>query len=248
MEPATDFLRVGDNYSTSLAQDLIYSDTEIFVNDASILPQPDPEGGVPGVVFVNGERITYYRNYINEVVAWTANTAYGNSAVISYDSSTYVTTANVAANTVFDTSKVRSVFSANALGQIRRGTWGTAAANVISTGRAINDGSPQTQRVPNTTFGTTTLSSNLTVGNAYVRTILAGTTLVTSNIWQNPGAGTAADGTGFSGGTTVQILFLKDQPSESEASLAQLPVGTLTNEVGTDALVNEAGTNVIIKE
>jgi len=64
----------------------------------------------------------------------------------------------------------------------------------------------------------------------------------------NAGSTTAADGTGFDGAVTEQVLFLKQQASESQASLAELPVGTLSNEIGTQALINEAGTDVIIKE
>ena len=244
----TNFLRIADSYSTTTAKELLRSDTEIFLNNTDILITPDLGLNDPGVIFINGERITYWRNYASEVVDWTANTAYVDSAVIRYDSNVYVATATISANAVFDTGNVRAIFSANAIGQIRRGTWGTATANIVPNGSSVTDGTPKTQRVPNTAFGTTTLSSNLTVGNAYVRTILAGTTLVTSTTWQNPGTGTAADGTGFSGGETVQILFLKGQPADHEADLIDLPAGTLTTELGTSALITEALDDVIIKE
>jgi len=81
-----------------------------------------------------------------------------------------------------------------------------------------------------------------------VRTITAGTTLVTSNIWQNPGVGTAADGTGFYGADTEQVLFLKEQAADDLANLAQLPAGTISNEAGTDALLTEITGDVIITE
>jgi hypothetical protein len=200
------------------------------------------------VVYINGERIHFWRNYSAEVVNWTANTAYGNTAVIRYDSNVYVTTANVSANAVFDTANVRAIFSANAIGQIRRGTWQTAITNVIANGTSVVDGSDKTQKVPNSGFGNVTLASNLTVGNAYVRTILAGTTLVTSNTWQNPGTVTAADGTGFNGGVTEQILFLKEQAADREAEIAELPGETMTTELGTDALITEDLADVITTE
>ena len=244
----TDFLRIADNYSTTTAQEVARDDTEIFVNDASVLSTPNRALNDPGVVYINGERIHYWRNYSAEVVNWTANTAYGNTAVIRYDSNVYVTTANVSANAVFDTANVRAIFSANAIGQIRRGTWQTAITNVIANGTSVVDGSDKTQKVPNSGFGNVTLASNLTVGNAYVRTILAGTTLVTSNTWQNPGTGTAADGTGFNGGITEQILFLKEQAADREAEIAELPGETMITELGTDALITEDLVDVITTE
>ena len=54
------YTRIADNYSTFLNQDLNITDTEIHVYDSSILPTPSTDNAVPGVIYVNGERITYY--------------------------------------------------------------------------------------------------------------------------------------------------------------------------------------------
>jgi hypothetical protein len=43
-----------------LAANLSLTDTTIQVTDASKLATPSPNGGQPGVVYINGERITYY--------------------------------------------------------------------------------------------------------------------------------------------------------------------------------------------
>ena len=100
-------------------------------------------------------------------------------------------------------------------------------------------------------FSNVVVSSDFTVnvGNAYTRTITAGTVLTTSNIWLNPGTAgnTAADGTGFDGATTTQVSFLKGIPAENAASLDQLPAGTLALENGLDALFTESEF-AIIKE
>ena len=244
----TTFLRMADSATTTTTQPVGIFDTEIFVADASVLVTPDVSKNAPGVVYINGERLHYWRNYNSEVVDWLPNRSYGNTAVIRYNDNVYVTTSYVTANTVFDTANVRPIFSSNAIGQVRRGVWHTARKGVIPTGSSVIDGTPSTQEVPNSGFGNVTLASNLTVGNAYVRTITAGTTLVTSNIWQNPGVGTAADGTGFYGADTEQVLFLKEQAADDLANLAQLPAGTISNEAGTDALLTEITGDVIITE
>jgi len=48
------------------------------------------------------------------------------------------------------------------------------------------------------------------VGTAGTVTIAANVTLITANVWQNHGATTATDGTGFNGAITPQVLFLKN--------------------------------------
>jgi hypothetical protein len=56
----TTYLRIADANTTKLVLPLLITDTEIFVEDASKLPTPNPTDAVPGVVFINAERITYY--------------------------------------------------------------------------------------------------------------------------------------------------------------------------------------------
>lgn len=56
----TVFLRLADTYSTKLASPLNLTDEVIHVEDASKLPTPDAYNLMPGVVFVNSERIVYY--------------------------------------------------------------------------------------------------------------------------------------------------------------------------------------------
>ena len=60
MNDTVSYNRLSSDESTVLAQNLSLTDTEIFVEDASNLAEPNPELGIPGVVFVNAERITYY--------------------------------------------------------------------------------------------------------------------------------------------------------------------------------------------
>ena len=54
------YIRIDESATTKLAVNLEITDTEIFVYDSSVLPEPAGAGAQPGVVFINGERITYY--------------------------------------------------------------------------------------------------------------------------------------------------------------------------------------------
>lgn len=54
------YIAVRQSSTANLAQDLTLTANTIVVDDASRLTTPNPSGAVPGVVFINGERITYY--------------------------------------------------------------------------------------------------------------------------------------------------------------------------------------------
>lgn len=72
MQPATGFrifkdmlnnfeyYRIASDNITTLAQDLNIADTTVYVVDASILPTPNKNAGNPGVIMIDGERITYW--------------------------------------------------------------------------------------------------------------------------------------------------------------------------------------------
>jgi len=58
------YYRISAESSTVLTQDLLLSDTVMHVSDASVLPAPDASRANPGIVYVNGEMITYYERDI----------------------------------------------------------------------------------------------------------------------------------------------------------------------------------------
>ena len=53
------YKRLGDVAPLKLAKDLATLDKEIFLDDASKLSQPDKNSSIPGILFINGERIEY---------------------------------------------------------------------------------------------------------------------------------------------------------------------------------------------
>ena len=91
------FYRISNAYTTTLARDLLITDDKIFVTDGTRLPTPNRDAGNPGVIFVNGEKITYYRNYAQETItAWTANaTAIPTDTLTSFNGNIYLTLGNV---------------------------------------------------------------------------------------------------------------------------------------------------------
>ena len=57
----TQYLGIGIDHQTALAQDLAIDDAVIYVQDSSKLSFPGISSNQPGVIFVDGERITYWQ-------------------------------------------------------------------------------------------------------------------------------------------------------------------------------------------
>ena len=55
------YYRISAAGTTTLAQALEITDEEILVTNVAALPQPNPAAAKPGVVYINGEKITYYQ-------------------------------------------------------------------------------------------------------------------------------------------------------------------------------------------
>ena len=116
----TGYLRISSANATALTSQLTINDSEIYVADATKLSAPDKLTATPGVVFINGERITYYRNYSSEVTTWTANTSYTSGSILSYGNvitfssaitanrGEYIAQANIGANAIVTANVINS--------------------------------------------------------------------------------------------------------------------------------------------
>jgi hypothetical protein len=65
-----EYTRISAAQSTVLTQALLPGDQFIHVAEAIKLPTPDDQHVRPGVIFINSERITYYRNYASDAAEW----------------------------------------------------------------------------------------------------------------------------------------------------------------------------------
>jgi hypothetical protein len=75
-----EYLRLCKDNTTTTVLPALPTDTKIYVNDASVLPYVEPTSEYPGVVFIGGERITYWEvnleeNYITGLRRATNGTA-----------------------------------------------------------------------------------------------------------------------------------------------------------------------------
>ena len=160
------FYRITNANVTTLTSNLAMTDSSIFVADASKLPAPNLVHNRPGIVYINGEKITYWRNYATEEkTPWTSALALTSIAIgnlITYSSNVYITTGNVYdANGTFANILANvQLVDANTLTQIRRGVDGTYTPSLHLANLRVVDSNYQ-QFVPNSYV----ISSNVGASN-----------------------------------------------------------------------------------
>ena len=168
MNGNVEYARISNLATATLTANLGITDTAIHISDASIFPAANPVFGIPGVVFINGEKIHYYQKYdtskMATAVPWAANVDYRTGSLVSgINSNVYLVLGNVYANAsaYINTANLQLV-TLNTLAQIRRGVDGTGLPNVHLANSRVVDSSLQ-QFVPNTSSNTSTITGNLTV-------------------------------------------------------------------------------------
>ena len=167
MNQAREFRRISNAASTILTANLTIANTAIFVANVSALPDPSPSLANPGIIFINGEKIHYYKKYSSSVLAsaaaWAANTDFTVDTLVSNISgaNTYIVTGNIYANSnaYINTANLQQVY-ANTVSQLRRGVDGTGVANVHIAGSRVVDSSLD-QLIPNIAPNTATITGNL---------------------------------------------------------------------------------------
>jgi hypothetical protein len=198
MQHERSYYRISNQNTTQLASDLSMTDTTINLVDATRVPLPNPSSGVPGVIFINGEKIIYWRNYALENPApWQPNIALPTGSLISYTGNLYIATGNVYALNFANVAQANiSQVNRNTLAQIRRGVDGTSTANVHLAGSRVIDSSIL-QLIPDTSVASSTVNQATTyqvTGNvAYGITTTSNisvnvgdiiTNLTTVDLWQ----------------------------------------------------------------
>jgi hypothetical protein len=145
------FYRIASANITTLSSNLNLTDSDIYVVNASILPLPNTGQNTPGIVFINGEKITYWRNYALEPkTAWSSNVVVTTNTLITYNGNIYLTTGNVYAAYFANILSNVTQVAANTLSQIRRGVDGTYSPAIQLANSRVVDSSIQ-QFIPNST-------------------------------------------------------------------------------------------------
>jgi hypothetical protein len=205
------YYRINGANTTVLTANLNYTDSNIYVADASLMPAPNPDGARPGVIYINGEKIYYYRNIAKEVKPWVANVVYAATDIVSYLGNTYIAAnanANVTGST-FNMSNVKLI-ETNVLTQLRRGVDGTGIANTHVTGSRVVD-SGLDQLVPGRAHELTWLNAPSAGGDAFQTD--SGDFIVDNFasyiVTSSAEVDAVTDGAGLEGSSTLQARFIK---------------------------------------
>jgi hypothetical protein len=197
MNDGYQYMTVAPSSSTILRANLAIDDTTIQVDDATKLFNPSPSGPNPGVIFIEGERITYWinesgTNTLRNIRRGTGGTGIkahtlgtpvvdGSSVVLVPQSDNYTWTPN--ANVTSETTSTAGFTFLAGTEYIRSNLW-------------LNQ-------------GTGLITSDLSVefqGNLLANVI---TTEDVNSITTNQAVDSPADGAGLYASTKIQAVFIK---------------------------------------
>ena len=210
-----EYFRIRESNTTVLAANLLPTDTHIYVEDISKIPPVGPNATKPGVIYVNGEKITYWGHVAYDSRSWVANVEYANSDVVRYEGVGYTAAnANVTlTGTEFPIGNAQ-VVSLNALTRLHRGSEGTGIPLVHTAGTQVQDSS-ENQRLPVDAHKFTWLNDGIIAtkdlltsdGDYLVDYLKSNIVARTADVESAPT--TATDGAGLEGSTTRWADFLR---------------------------------------
>ena len=229
------FLRLDSSATTSLAANLTLTDTVIEVDDATKLPEPSGVGAVPGVIFINGERIVYYAkdnetNTLSQLRRGTSGTGArthlvgdividGSQSQLVIDSTVRqwyagnvgTGTINVAANSTTITGTGTQFTTELTEGGnifLSDGRYVGMISSITTDTEAIVSELPIINAIDATFEYSTDVVATTTSGDSY--TFYSNTAYLRSNLWYASGEGTATNGGGLFTGNTIQAQFIRE--------------------------------------
>jgi hypothetical protein len=228
----TSYLRYSGANTTYLAQDLAITDAEIHVVNGDILQIPLPGQNIPGVVWIQGERIEYFTKTKN-TLGQLRRTTLGTGAKELYLSGTTVVdqgknqaipyTENVISDT-FITANTTSYLLVN-VDPVQ--STATNSIEVFYAGRKLNkftsithnsalaydSGENNSDTYYDPEFTINTLTNTLILRDLPELDKKLLVVQKQAELWYNLGLGTATDGTGLLDSTTPQARFLLEKQS-----------------------------------
>jgi hypothetical protein len=182
MRDNTAVYRLNESTTTFLTQTLTWTDDVIYVNDASVLGEPNLDAAIFGVLTVNGERITYReRDLENNTVSGLRRGTAGTGMHIQHEASSVVT----------DLSR------GNAIPRVYEGSKRWKLADEYDAGSIVYHG--VNYYIANVSVPANTDITNTTYWKLY------------DEIWYESGTGTASNGVPLQDQNTLVARFLQSR-------------------------------------
>jgi hypothetical protein len=140
-----DYLGIGTSTTTKLTRDLLVTDEWIYVDSVDVFSQPDPVRAVPGVLFIGGERITFYIiDFINQRIGQIRRATNGTGAPAVHMAETnvydggYQVEIPYARDSYFATRKPTTVVKLNSSGAVDSTLLSVPDTNSIRIGMLVS--------------------------------------------------------------------------------------------------------------
>lgn len=206
--------------TTTLSQDFNYNDTRIYLTDINAIYPPQPALKKPGMIYINGELIKFYRinreqGYIENPIRAVDDTAHANvhlagSTVIDQSPFLTIPGTQIVQTEDFDFSKKQPILKPTFTVKT---TDPDVAKDHIEVYRGIN-------QLNSDEYALTLIP---TVGGSKVEISLANAAnfpdgwklivkYIEDKIWLNAGVGSVTNGTGLAGANTMPATFIKQFP------------------------------------
>lgn len=208
----TFFKRISSDNTTTLAAALAEDATSIIVADAGRLASP-PGGSIPGVIFIDKERIEYFNKANNTLTQLRRGTL--GTAIRTHASGTQVVDASGSQSVPY----AETVFTKTSLSDGSTAQFPTSIAaasanelDVFVGGRRLahisEDGSTANFAVDGSTANV--VLATVPAANVQVKVMQK-----RGKVWYTNGAGTASDGKGLQKSTTNQARFIAGEPTNA---------------------------------
>jgi len=216
-----DYEAVAGIASTTLAQDLAWDDTKIYVTSLDGLSVPNPSKGKPCYVYVNGEKISYYQidqqeNYLHQIRRGIGGT--GTPLVHQADSKLYNASSDLRIPNVIEDKKDNYKFNSSdarytpSFTVLNNQDFVTRALTLFISENQLTYGKDYIITLtpkPNTTQATANVVFTDSAKQRYVEGLIIRAVYTEHTIWLNPGINSVTDGTGLDGSTTDTAEFIK---------------------------------------
>lgn len=198
------YKRISTAHATYLAKPLGIDDTEIHVNNATVLGNPDTTTNTPGVVFIGKERIAFFEkdgNVLKRLYRGTLGTA-----IQSHTTNDKVIDASGVQSIPYEDTTSTTTFTGD-------GTTVSFALSYIPSAKTDIIVSVGGTTTDDYTIGSDS-STAIILDTAPAVGVKVEVVKKTGTVWYDQGSASASNGLGLQKATGIQVAFLQDKPAD----------------------------------
>ena len=205
------YKRIAKSGTTTLANDLAEADTTITVADGSVLGDADGTTLLPGVIFIDKERIEFFQksgNVLSQIRRGTLGTGIkahigGTKVVDASGKSTVPYSDTIYSNTYISDGATVSFATTITPSDARQ-------LDIFIGGQRLLLTSEDGSTVNYTVSGSNVILANPVAANVQIKILMK-----KGQVWYTKGSSTASDGKGLNQSTTTAARFIAEEPTNA---------------------------------